>query len=218
MNTPLALTALRDEVEKALNDTNNQIWSTSLLDRAISQALREVSRAAPRLATADLTLTDEKVEYDISATVSRYLGMAAIWYPWDPTDAGYPEYPIPFFHVDQDTIRLSTYETVDSSYKARLLYWTEHTINGLDGATSSTLDDPWLEELVIEGAAAHAIEIKAADTINTINTSAQAPVLYRQEAERRLRLFYAKLAIIRRQYRTPFAPGWKLDKWDSAYT
>ena len=210
------LTEIRDELEKALSDTANDIWSTDLLDRCILQALREVSKASPRLTNDYTTATDDTCEYDLSSE-TNLLGVAQVWYPWDHTDDDYPAYPVPFFMVDEDTVRLNLEEgEISDDYDIRWFFWKEHTINGLDGASASTINDPWLEELVIEGAAAHALEAITVEYINTLTNTVDTVDQFRKEAERRLRLYYAKLATVRREFRGGHVPGWSLDKWDSA--
>ncbi len=206
-----SLTEMLDEVEKQLNDTTNAIWSTTLLTRAIRAALQEVNRYQPRLTVGTLTTTANEREYSLSS-LANLLTVVVVWYPY--TDDEYPAEKPSWYLLTDDTLYLDVQDDPLASQTIRVFYLASHTINGLDSAAASTLTKI-LEELVIEGACAHAAAIKAADTIGEINTDERTPEQWREEAERRLKLWYQRLWRIRRDPFDARSGPWPVDKWES---
>lgn len=207
------LAQMLDEIESQLNDTGNAVWSTALLTRAVAAALQEINRTYPRLVAETISAADATREYDLSVALSQpLLAVTAVWYPYD---SAYPYPPsLPNWRMLADTILyLMVAEDPSSGEEIRVFYLAPHTISGLESATASTLNRI-LEELVIEGACAHAVAIKAADAINKINTDRETPQQWREEADRRLRQWYARLSRIRRDPGDARAGPWPVDRWD----
>lgn len=205
------LTEMLAEVGKQLNDTTNLIWSTSLLTRAVRPSLQEINRYFPRLIVGTISATAATRQYSLSA-LPGLLTPVSIWYPYVATD--HPPRVINWMMITDDFLYLNVDDAPVAGATIRVFYLASHTVNGLDAATASTLSTI-LEELVIEGACAHAVAIKAADTIGEINTDAETPRQWREEADRRLKFWNGRLWRLRRDPSDARAGQWPVDKWDT---
>jgi len=209
---PYSLTEMLDEIEKQLNDTTNLIWSTTLLTRAVRAALQEINRYYPRRTKNKIDCTAKTREYSLTS-FTNLLALVDVWYPYDSADP-YPVQRPDWSMIDDDTLYLDVKDDPLATEDIRIFYLASHTINGLDSETSSTLSKI-LEELVIEGACAHACAIKAADVIGEINVDTSTPVHWREEADRRWRTWYNRIWRLRRDPSNARAGPWPVDKWES---
>ena len=125
-------------------DSDNYRWTDNEIDRAIGQAVAELSRYAPRYMKNTIATTDASFEIDISALTDR-ISVDQVEFPID-------EHPRIFqrFSVYQDTLTLiGAYEgDGENCY----IEWTQ--VHTLDGAGSSI--PTYLEDLVAIGAAGFA--------------------------------------------------------------
>jgi hypothetical protein len=191
------LTDLRAALAADLADAGNALWTTDELDRAIRRALRDYSAAQPRRAETTLTLATAGRALDISA-VSDLVGVERVWFPYD---AGAPEWPPRWrdFEVwPGETLYLDVAEEPAAGEVARLFYWGLHMLDGLDGATETTLPAAD-EDLLALGAAGYAALEQSRAAIGAINVSSYTPLQWREWAEARLAEFDRRLDALARR-------------------
>lgn len=209
------LTTLRDRVEATLQDASNLRWATADLDEAIRQALEEFSRACPREVVATLTLAADGREIDLSSLSGR-LQVTRVWFPYTAAD---PEYPPPWtpFEVWGDTLYLDVDGEPATGDVARLWYTAPHTLDGLDGATATTLD-AIAEGMIVGGAAGQAALQRAVELSETLNVDAD--VVERLSAYGRAHLDAFRAGLRARQRHDAaraagVADAPRLDRWDA---
>jgi len=190
MNLP----TMRDNVEADLDDAGNAIWSTEEIDRAITRALVEYSKVDPLRAVTTIDVISEAREFDLSG-VSGLLRVAMVWWPYTAAE---PEYPPRWvkFRVWTDTLYLQTEDEPRSGDVIRLYYLKKQTIDGLEGATATTVP-PDDEEVIILGATGYAALEKARTAIGTVGVSQETPEHWREWGNERLLEFKAGLDFVR---------------------
>ncbi len=205
------LTQLVDNIAADLKDTGNVAWSADELKRAVRWALHELSWAAPRRGTATIIARESTREYSLAAAgVTGLLFITEVWYPYDEEDPAYPPQSVPWRLLDDDTLWLDV-ASVTGGETIRLFCAQPQTVSGLDGAAATTLSTEQ-EELVCLGAAGYAALQRAQESIGRVNVSQQAPRLWREWGEQRLRQFRGRLAQLARremQWRAAWTEGWK---------
>jgi len=208
-----ALAQIIDNVEADLKDSTNVAWSAAELTRAIRWTLHELSWAMPRRAVVTLSAQEGVHEYSLAAAgILDLLFITEVWYPYT---AGEPEHPpcsVAWRLLDDDTLFLDV-AAVRAGEGIRLFYARPHTIEGLDSAAATTLSLEQ-EELISLGAAGYAALQRAQDAIGRVNISGQAPALWRDWGERRLREFRTRLDQLARrelQWRAAWTEGWQVE-------
>ncbi len=194
------LTSLRGDLRNDLQDTGSVVWSDALLNRAIDKAVEEYGQVAPIVAATTTNGVDAQRRYDLSAT-SGLLWLEAVEYVIDQD----PKSFLPFqeesrgvLYILGDTLPLT------GTNNLKVWYAKVHTVDA-SGSTLPVQD----EELVQSGAYAHAILMRAAATIGTINPSSWTPRQARDLAELRRREFRDGLERRRTQRSAPlWRPAW----------
>jgi hypothetical protein len=185
---------MQANVAADLGDAGGDIWSADELARAIRRALRDYSAACPRRQETTLTLQAAGREVDLSG-VAGLAGVERVWYPYD--DAA-PDWPArwPRFEVwPGPTLRLLVDEEPAAGAKLRLFYWTLHALDGLDGATVTSLPAAD-EDVVALGAAAYAALEKARAAVGAVNVAGRTPEQWASWGEGRLVEFEDRLVEI----------------------
>lgn len=189
------LTTMRVNVAADLDDAGGDIWTNSELERAIRQALRAYSAACPARAETRVELDADGREIDLS-DLDGLAGVERVWYPYDAEDDDWPPRWREFELHPDGVLALIVEETPAAGESARVYYWTPHTLDGLDGATATTL--PAVdEELIAAGAAGFAALEKSRGAVGQVNVSGYTPLHWAEWAERRLADFAARLAAAR---------------------
>jgi len=194
-----SLSQLIDQVEQELRDTSNDEWSTDELTAHIRRALRAYNRVQPRRTQGTISATEGEREYSL-ASLSGLMGVLDVWHPWDDQDPQYPP-PRPVWSVlYDDTLRLEVADapTGDGTDDIRVFYTIPHTIDGLDGEDTTTLDDQG-EQLIVLGAAAHAASQLARSLIGTVTVTGSTPKQQSEWAACRMEEFEAALEQLRRR-------------------
>lgn len=187
------LDTLRDRVEALLSDTSNADWDTDALDAAIRLALDELSQSVPAVADEVLDAEDGVREYDLSE-LDGLVDVFEVWYPYDADDDDYSQaHPVPFRLLDRGTLYLESEDAPDAGYDIRVWYGVRHTIEGLDSATETTLNEEEKSALVI-GAAGYAAIAKARELMNQVTIGSDVPRALQRWGERRLAEFGRRLA------------------------
>lgn len=160
------LANLRDDVEEDLRDTSNTYWSTTQVDRGITLALAEYSRASPQLKTASLTGITGR-EINLSAAAPAGLGttdyaalirVLAVEYPIDEWPKTYVRFDVfgavLTMHVDTELV----VEDVDVYYAITHSLGVSGTVPDVDRA------------LLALGAGMHACRQRIAAAVGVLNT------------------------------------------------
>jgi hypothetical protein len=162
------LTTIRDRIEQMLEDVSNTTWPTAELDEAIRRALEEYNQAIPLQAVAVVTLTAGGRQQDVSA-VTGILRPVEVWLPYTAADPEFPPNRRRFrWWRDQLKLYLADGHEPQAGDVMRLFYYMQRTINGLDGATATTVhaED---ELLIVTGGAGHAAVQRAVGVVEGIN-------------------------------------------------
>jgi hypothetical protein len=140
-------------------DTNEERWSDSTLDRHIARALRELSLAAPRELVATVSTSAGSREIGIASLTDR-VAVEAVEYPVDEDPPRFVA-----FSVWGDTLTLEVEHRPSAVEDVRVRYTALHVLD----AVSSTVPEP-LDELVATGAGAYAALEWASYATNRINS------------------------------------------------
>jgi hypothetical protein len=215
------LAQIRDRVEEVLMDSGNAIWSTSLLDEAIRQALDEYSLVSPIEADTVLTLTAAGREIDLSS-ITGIMGVVDAWWPYISGTETWPPSRLRGWRLNWNgSTPLLFLDMVDGSQpqiddEIRVWYTKRHTIEDLDAAAATTLP-PLHESMIVIGAAGQAGMSRVADLVETSDVDMYAVSLLGTWSKGKQREFKAELNSLRDRVAragASFGSGWKLDKWD----
>jgi len=149
--TALTLVQLTAVVKTLLKEAGTTYWSAAEFTQIITDVLREVSRAKPRVlldATID-TVADTRL-VDVSGISDALDGIRSIKKIEYPT-GNWPRSYRNFTFYDEDNIELDVDTVPDDAYDLNIIYDAIHTLS-----TTSTLTAQ-LEDLVIEGVVARSI-------------------------------------------------------------
>ncbi len=199
------LTTLRADLRLDLNDPTGaqERFADADLDRAIARAVTELSRALPYVQEATLRTAAGSRRVDLSGLSGLWDVEAVEW----PTGA----YPRRWrrFELAPDKRSVSLLVTAPpAAVEEVLVQWTKgHTLDGLNGATSTTVPEE-CDELLLTGAygfAAWAYSTPAADNFRyqdgaqlaQVDDSMIAPE-WRARGEQALETFRARLADLQR--------------------
>jgi len=211
------LAQLRDRVETLLQDTTNAIWSTDDLDEAIRQALALYDQVNPDEAIATITLTSGGREIDISSL--GYTTVERVWRDYDASNPAYPPNWRDFEVWPGDILFIKDDEEPSSGDTVRIWYTKPHTLNGLDGATSTTVPEHH-ESLIVTGAAAIAAHMRATENSEEATVDGWPHRRYMELAAQWADTFHTRLALIARENAARWsgiAPGPTLDRWEDEW-
>jgi hypothetical protein len=164
-----ATTGMRARVQARLQDSGAARWSTDDVDEGIRTALEYYSRSSPAHAIGTITLAAAGREIDISS-LTGLIRVEKVWWDYDSSDPAYPPnwrqfevWPGAVLYIDDRT-------APSSGDHVRVWYTKQHTINGLDSASSTTVPAEDIDVL-IAGAAhyaarARAVELAEAATVD----------------------------------------------------
>ena len=209
------LATLRDRVELVLSDTGNATWSTDTLDEAIKHAIDEYALVSPYRAITTLTLTADGREVDISS-ITNLLEIQRVWWEYTSSDPEYPPNWREFEIYPGDILFINAGIEPASGDVVRVWYTARHTLNGLDGAGTTTLPDEHIS-LIVTGAAAQAALIYAQSIGATVNVDGWTPRRFNDWAEIKYAEFKTGLARIAARHaaqKAGIAPIATLDRWD----
>ena len=210
-------TDLRDRVEDFLKDATNSDWTTSELDNAIRIALHELSSALPSRALTAIDAVDDQYEYDISG-ISGLVAIVEVWYPYLSTHDTYKKpHPVKWRMLADDTLYLDISDDPDDTYDLRVFYDKLQTLNGLDGASATTLSEAEKSALIF-GAAGYAAVAMAMDKIDAVVIGADAPEDLRKWGWARILEFrqrFGELADREVAGEDSRVGWWSADKWDT---
>ena len=161
------LTGIRERVEQKLADKTNAIWDRTWLDEAIRDALFDYSQVNPQDKIGTVTAGSDTYELDISE-VTGLLSVSEVWTPYTASDPEHPPNRRAFkLWFDSKILYFPNYQ-VPSGDVSRIFYTALQTINGLDGASSTTV--PAIDEtLLVAGALGHATTSRSIDLTEKVS-------------------------------------------------
>ena len=186
---------MTDEVEALLSDSGNTYVTAAGIEDAIRWAMRRYEGVDPRVEVGTIDDVDDQVEYAIPAGFSGFLYAMHVWWPYDTAEEVPALTEASWFMIDDDTIRLRNAEP-EGDYQIRVQYAAEHTLDGLDSATATTLDSR-AEQLIITGAAGRSLLSNVRSEIDAVNVGDSEVAEWRRWAEGRLEEFERGLREVR---------------------
>lgn len=159
----LTLSQYRTRVLELLDDTASARYTTAQIDAALRSALVDYSvyRPIPRTYQADTT--GDRVIVLPSDFVARQITRVQLW-------SSDPNQMMDLIFIARQDDEQWSIEIKDaiyySGYYLTITYSDSHTIDGLDSATTTTIDD---DNLICTGAAGYAAQSRAVSRAETIN-------------------------------------------------
>lgn len=195
-----SLTTLISRVQAGLGD-DGTIFTTGICTAAIREALRQFNTTAPVHAADLVTGVDDQYEYEVTDIDTRAIKILDVLRQGDNAD----ELDIsltyePYSEDERLFFRLQTPVTTSDTLIVR--YTINHTINGLDSQTESTIPAEQ-DQIIVDGARAEAIMIRAVSRVETINLSKDQTDNYREIAGHFKAAFNAGLANLARTKQAP---------------
>jgi hypothetical protein len=210
------LTTFRDRLEVALMDASNEIWSTTVLDESIRQALAEYSKINPRRVIGTVTLASSGREMSLSS-LSGLIQVARVWLPYTASSPEHPPNTRRFEHwFEEQKLYFPDDAEPQSGEVARIFYLAQQTLNGLDSASNTTFPDDD-ETLLLTGGAGYAATSRAVDLIEQVTRDRLTAQQLRAWGLGKLQEFRSGLKTVQRQAAlrsSSFVPAAKLDRWD----
>lgn len=213
------ITTLRNQVERLLQDASNTKWSESDLDEAIRQALEHFTARNPHRAVSSLTLSADGREIDISS-LSNVIHVTRVWWEYDSSDPDHPPNWREFEEWPSDTVYINDGDEPQSGDVVRVYYTQPHTINGLDGEATTTINTAHID-LLARGAAAYAALMRAQELSEKLNVDGFVTRRLVEWGQARLEEFEARLQLIAKRnalaHTDTIATLPPLDRWDQAH-
>ncbi len=219
----LTLTELHTRITQMLMDTGEEIWTAAVLDEAIRQALADYSLAFPCLQEAVVTIPAAG-DLDLSSLAGLVDVIAVRW----PYQAGKTEALQPVNRVtgwrcwrdlDKPTLELRTLPGASPAYEDALYlrFTTAQSVNGLDGASVSTI--PLVHcSLLVRGSAGYAALFRAIDKVENRSYGSRRtePSLLQSWGNAVMERFHHELDALHRQKLPDHGnTRWRMDRWDS---
>lgn len=193
-----SLTTLITRTQAGLGD-DGTIFTTAICTAAIREALRQFNLAAPVHAADLITGVNDQYEYELSDYDSTAISILDILRQGDNADELDISITYDAYNEDERVFfRLRVPVTTSETLIAR--YTKNHTISGLDSQVSSTIPAEQ-DQIIVDGARAEAIMIRAVSRIETINLSKDQSDNYREIAGHFRAAFNAGLANVARTKR-----------------
>lgn len=187
------LTTIIGKIQNVLGDASATYFTTAICTAAVRQALSDWNMRAPQHAAITITGVNDQYEYELSDEDAAACEIIDVLLRG--TDAAQDistSLDFDQYMEDERTFfRLRSPVTTSDTLIVR--YTKNHTINGLDGETASTLrakDD----QAMVDGGAFYSIIIRATSRIETINVSETQSDNYREVAGLYAAAFSARLA------------------------
>ena len=203
-----------------LNDPNQYVYSDAVIEAALSFALSEYSAYCPRLEVENVAFSEDGNELDLSS-LTNIRSIRKLYYPWDSGKSYAGQEVNAIMRWDFEIISGSAKGTLDIKDnvipqvgdEARVIYTTEHTIEGLNAATVTTVESIYLD-LIVKGAVGYAM----------LYTTSNRTDLLNKEITERLANFYLKSfrdmlnAVTNEDQRNQAITLWdEMDKYERVY-
>lgn len=181
------------------------------IDEAIRWALGRYNETQPDETITTITLSSSGREIDISS-ITDYLRITQVWFPYDSSDPGYHPNWVHYKTWPGDILFIDQSTEPASGEVVRIWYEREHSINGLDGGSATTVHED-VETLLVTGASGFVAQERVQEMPGT-----RVPTRLREWADARLREFERGLkALAKREagQHSGIAETVALDRWDT---
>ncbi len=158
------LTQLITRVEAALIDDGTR-FTTATCTAAIREALKQFNLFVPVFAGDLITVVANQQEYELTAVDNRALQVLDVL---KQATTGEDDESLLYDAYTEDERIFFRLRTAESSGTLIVRYSLPQTISGLDSQTESTLL-AYYDQVLINGAAAEALAIRARSRVETIN-------------------------------------------------
>lgn len=185
-----SLTSLISDVQAALIDDGTR-FNTATCTAAVREALKIFNLYAPVFATDLIEIIAEQREYELSDTDSRALSIIGVWL-YDDTGRDH-HIPLIYEQYSEDErlfFRLLSPQSASDQLLVR--YTIPQTVSGMDSETESTLSTLY-DQILIGGAKAEAMQIRADSRLETINLQPGVSDNYREQITAIRARFYMEL-------------------------
>lgn len=198
----LNLAEVRGWVQEVLMDSGAALFPTTLIDQGLRMCLRDYSRACPLQRAEQLRVQADGRELVLD-NLPDLLEVTEAWWPYDEV-ARWPARQVRGFRVfyDNDLGRRVLYlndleggEPQAGEY-VRVWYTAWHTLDGLDGATTTTVPREHVE-LLVTGTAGQAALSRGLDLVEIPGSDLYQVGLLASWGKLRLREFHAGLERLR---------------------
>ena len=153
------LAAYRAAVRDQVRDASASVWTDDQVDTALRGAVEAYSRVTPRTVVATLTLPSGGREIGL-ASLPGLLTVREVWLPYTPSAPEEPPNRRYFIPLTPTTVYLADGPEPSAGETARVFYLALHTVDGLDGATATSIP-AWHAQGLALGAAAGLAEARA---------------------------------------------------------
>ena len=163
--------------------TNDSNWPERLVDSAIRLALRDYTDYGP-IREKTFTTTTADTEQDVSAVSPILYQIVNVAFPWTDDASIWYKQQVNWREIRQHVIIMEYGQLLQKptvGQKIRLRYREAHTINGLDSATTTTMDVPDITPFTV-GAAGKACGLRAMDLAEDPTAAADAIVTLNERA------------------------------------
>ena len=175
---PENLTTLTTRIRAQLID-DGTLFSTATCTAAVRQALQLFNQAAPVYAVALVDVVSGQLEYELDAV--NFPGLLDILDVLEYDALAYDHRPVSFVGYWEDNLPWVRLTAPAGSAQLLVSYTVPHTVDGLDGETVSTMTTGQ-DQVLVDGACAAAIHIRAASRVETINLAPDVVERYRLSA------------------------------------
>jgi hypothetical protein len=181
------------------------------IDEALRWALHRLTEILPDRTITTVTLSSTGREIDISS-ITDYIEIERVWWNYDSSDPGHPPKWRNFELWPGNLLYVKDPSEPASGDIVRIWYTRTQSLNGLDGASTTTIPRD-TETLLVTGASGYTTQQRVQEAVGY-----RVPVKLREWAEARIREFERGLkALARREAarHSGIAPGPVLDRWDA---
>lgn len=171
------LTTLVEDLRRKLADVDVTDFTPSALEQAIRDALREINQVSSAEVVGTVTLSASSREISIAGLIQPAMPYE-VWLPYDASDPSPRKRRFTWLQ-GANSIYITDNPAPTSGQVARVFYRTDYRIEGLDGATSTTLPDLAIGPL-LAGAAAEAVNSRRVQIMETTPANLDALKRYEQ--------------------------------------
>ncbi len=181
----------RAALRLALRDGAATVWSDAQLDEGLREALAQYSRSAPDPRSALLTLAAAGRELSL-AGLTDLVEVSEVWLP---AETVCPPHRRAFRRLSPTTLLIEDGGEPQAGDSLRLFYVARHSIDGLDGATATSVPATGRASLIM-GAAALAWQARARQLAEAENVAPATRRWATEQAEAWLVRWRAELAAV----------------------
>lgn len=160
------LSIIRARVATLLQDSQSAKWDGGDVDEALNQALEQWTRKSPHERIGTIALSANGREIDISS-LTGVLRVLKVWWDYDSTTPGFPPNWRQFEVWPGSLLYIQDTDEPQSSDTVRVWYTTPHTIDGLNGATETTVVTEDIA-FIIAGAAGICTDMRTLELSETL--------------------------------------------------